>query len=642
MSSYKIIKNLELPKKVIVIGKTQKENNKIQNENNYDGIEINYQAEIEKAYYRGFKEGIEHQKNSNVIKEQKIREEIKNEYFNLYKKRTKNFMNKIIKFIKSYNNIDEKIYDLILKILNLDKNLINSLKNNIKHMIEDLNEEEEITIYFSDYDYKIVIENKNVLDEFISKFKKVKFCKKETLEIGDIEILQNNKIKNGKIKNKIENGLKQLNSLGLIQDSNLITEEGVVTKIVGNIIETEGLRCSVGDLCYITTINDKKVKAEVIGYKNSKNILMALEEITGIGPQSRVIDLKEKFCISVDEKLLGRVIDGNGNFIDGLEPILIKEKREINQKPILPFERASINERLLTGIKIIDLFLTCGRGQRMGIFAGSGVGKSSLLGMISRNTEADVSVIALIGERGREVKEFVEKDLKNDGLKKSVIVASTSDRTPLERVNAALIAITIAEYFKDKGKNVVFMMDSITRYAMALREIGLACGEPPTTKGYPASVYSNLSKLVERCGNFNNNSSITGFFTILVEGDDFNEPIADTMRSLLDGHIILSRKLAERNQYPAIDLLASVSRLINNLINDKQKKLIEVTKEVFSIISEMEDLINIGAYKKGTNNKIDYALSIIENLNKFLKQDINEKSDFVNDIEILENILRGK
>jgi flagellum-specific ATP synthase len=357
-------------------------------------------------------------------------------------------------------------------------------------------------------------------------------------------------------------------------------------------------------------------------------LLMPLGEIRGIAPGSEIVSLEGKPVFRLDESILGRVIDGMGEPLDGGPPIIGKHEYPIYGKPINPLRRSRINTCLALGIRAIDGLLTCGRGQRVGIFSGSGVGKSVLLGMIARNTEADVNVIGLIGERGREVREFIERDLGEEGLKRSVVVAATSDQPPLIRMRGAFIATTIAEYFRDLGKHVTLMLDSITRFSMSQREVGLAVGEPPTTKGYTPTVFNTLPKLMERAGNSDTGGSVTGLYTVLVEGDDFNDPIADAARSILDGHIVLSRDLAAQGHYPAIEVLQSISRLMKEVVSDEHKKLAVELTAAQAAYRKSEDLINIGAYVAGSNPRIDCAIKMFDPINQFLCQDIDEKVDF--------------
>lgn len=398
---------------------------------------------------------------------------------------------------------------------------------------------------------------------------------------------------------------------------------GKVTQVVGLVIEGFCPETAVGTLCEINSQGDDPIPAEVVGFRDNKTLLMPLGELRGVGLGSLISVRREKASLGVGPALLGRVIDGLGAPIDDRGPIITGEEYPIYAMPVNPMKRRPIREPLDLGIRAINGLLTCGEGQRVGIMAGSGVGKSTLLGMIARYTEADVNVIALIGERGRELREFIEKDLQEEGLKKSVVVVATSDQPPLVRMRGAYIATTIAEYFQAQGKKVLLMMDSATRFAMAMREVGLAIGEPPTTKGYTPSVFAALPKLLERAGNFQG-GSITGLYTVLVEGDDFNEPISDAMRSILDGHIILSRDLAARNIYPPIDVLNSASRVMMDVTSKEHQNLAGGFKGVLATYRQAEDLINIGAYKPGSNPKIDYAIAKIEQMNAYLKQDIND------------------
>lgn len=418
---------------------------------------------------------------------------------------------------------------------------------------------------------------------------------------------------------------------------NLTDNMGRVTKIVGLTVESIGPDASVNDLCSIISSDKKKsVDAEVIGFRDDRLLLMPFEDITGIGVGSMVINRNKPLVVSVGDELLGKVLDGLGNPMDN-EQLKLGYFYAVDEKAPNPMERSLISEVLPLGVKAVDGLLTIGKGQRIGIFAGSGVGKSTLLGMFARNTKADINVIALIGERGREVKEFIERDLGEEGLRRSVLVVATSDKPALIRKKAAMTATAIAEYFRDQGKDVLLMMDSLTRFSMAQREIGLASGEPPVSRGYPPSVYSEMPKLLERAGNAGA-GSITGLYTVLVDGDDFNEPITDTARGILDGHIMLSRKLAHKNHYPAIDVLSSISRVMSSIATSEHKKLAGKFKMVLATYNEAEDLINIGAYKAGSNKNIDYAISKINEVNDFLCQEVDEKADFQNTIAKLEAI----
>lgn len=402
---------------------------------------------------------------------------------------------------------------------------------------------------------------------------------------------------------------------------------GKVSRGVGIVIEGLGLRANIGDICQIETTDDGQflfVEAEVIGFKEGKILLMPLGELRGIGPGSRIVSKGRQRYIKVGPGLLGRILDGLGNPIDNKEP-LAGELFPVYNEPINPLYRRRITAPLDLGIRSLNTFLTVGKGQRVGIMSGSGVGKSVLLGMMARHTAADVNVIALIGERGREVREFIEKDLGDEGLKRSVIVAATSDMSPLIRIRGAFVATAIAEYFRSLGRNVLLMMDSLTRFAMAQREIGLAAGEPPTTKGYTPSVFNLLPKLLERAGTWDGAGAITGLYSVLVEGDDMNEPIADAARSILDGHIVLSRELASHNHYPAIDVLQSISRLMKDISSDKHKAHVEKVLDVMALYKRYEDVITIGAYKEGTNPRLDYAIRMMEKVRLFLKQKVEEK-----------------
>ncbi|MEX0769872.1 MAG: FliI/YscN family ATPase [Balneolaceae bacterium] len=395
---------------------------------------------------------------------------------------------------------------------------------------------------------------------------------------------------------------------------------GKVSSVIGTVIEATGLHASVGELHIIHSATGSKIRAEVIGIKNNRTLMMPLDRVEGIKSGCLVESTPKSMSIKVSGSLLGRIIDANGIPIDGLGPLTRCKDYPVHNDPPGPMERKNIDSVLTTGIRAIDAFLTVGLGQRMGIFAGSGVGKSTLMGAIAKRSEADVNVIALIGERGREVKEFIDDSLGEEGLKKSVVVATTSDKAAMSRVKAAYTASAVAEYFRDQGKNVVLMMDSVTRVAMAQREIGLASGEPPTTKGYTPSVFALLPQILERAGR-TRKGSITGLYTVLVDNDDMNEPIADAVRSILDGHIVLSRNLAHKNHYPAINVLMSVSRIMNQVVEPDKISLSRKARELLAVYDEAEDLISIGAYSKGSSPKIDEAMSKIDALNDFLKQD---------------------
>ncbi len=418
----------------------------------------------------------------------------------------------------------------------------------------------------------------------------------------------------------------------------LVNVQGQIDQITGLVMESTGPKASIGEICCVETLNEEKpIQAEVVGFRDKKLLLMPLGEMNGVGPGAKVTASGEPLTVNVSSKLLGRVLDGLGQPLDGLGDIELSVRYPIFNKPPHPLKRQRIREPLPLGISAIDGLLTCGKGQRLGIFAGSGVGKSTLMGMIARNTAADVNVIGLIGERGREVREFLEKDLQEEGLARSVVVVSTSDQPALCRLKAAFVATTIAEYFRDQGKDVLLMMDSVTRFAMAQREVGLATGEPPTTRGYTPSVFALLPRLLERAG-AGENGSITGLYTVLVEGDDLNEPVSDTVRGILDGHIVLSRDLASRGHYPAIDILSSVSRSMPDITTNEQRTLANELHKILANYKDAEDLINIGAYASGSNPDIDYALKKIEPVRKFLQQSVHDKLDWQATLANLEAI----
>ena len=397
----------------------------------------------------------------------------------------------------------------------------------------------------------------------------------------------------------------------LLKRINPIRVNGKVTEIVGLMVAGCGPAASIGDVCGIMPVNgDIPLEAEVVGFKNDRVLLMPLQSIQGLGPGCKILSLGRKASIGVGRGLLGRVIDGLGNPIDNKGPIEFADEYPIYADPINPLARGRIAHPMDLGIRALNALFTCGKGQRMGIFSGSGVGKSVLMGMIALNTNADVNVIGLIGERGREVREFLEKNLGEEGLKRSVVVVSASDMHPLVRMRAAYVATTVSEYFRDQGNDVLLMVDSLTRFAMAQREVGLSVGEPPTTKGYTPSVFSLLPKLLERSGIVEGVGSITGLYTVLVEGDDFNEPISDAARSILDGHISLSRSLAHKNHYPAIDVLQSISRVMIDIVSEEQKNKANELLNIVATYKKAEDLINIGAYVQGSNPEIDYAIKI--------------------------------
>lgn len=437
----------------------------------------------------------------------------------------------------------------------------------------------------------------------------------------------------------LDNTINMGRYLSAVQELNPIRLHGKVTQVVGLVLEGYCPETSVGAICEIRPQNGEPIPAEVVGFREGKTLLMPLGDLRGVGLDSLIAVRREKATIGVGAGLLGRVVDGLGNPIDDKGILKLEEEYPLYAVPVNPMKRPPIRQPLDLGIRSINGLLTCGQGQRVGIMAGSGVGKSTLLGMIARYTEADVNVIALIGERGRELREFVEKDLQEQGLKKSVVVVATSDQPPLVRMRGAYLATTIAEYFKDQGKKVLLMMDSATRFAMAMREVGLAIGEPPTTKGYTPSVFAAMPKLLERTGNFPE-GSITGLYTVLVEGDDFNEPISDAMRSILDGHIVLSRDLAARNIYPPIDVMASASRVMSDVTDAAHRQLAGKFKEALAIYRQSEDLINIGAYKAGSNQGIDDAISKIDGMIAYQRQAVADPATMAESISGLQQIFQ--
>lgn len=413
----------------------------------------------------------------------------------------------------------------------------------------------------------------------------------------------------------------------IVDNVRLVKQFGTVRRVAGLVVESKGPAVPVGSLCRIESADtNHSVMAEVVGFQENSIFLMPLGTIQGINPGSIVTSTGEQLRVPVGEDLKGRVLDGLGHPIDDKGPLFSTVTRSLHAEPPSSLRRQRITEPLYTGIRSIDTLCTCGKGQRIGIFAGSGVGKSVMMGMITRGTSADVTVIGLIGERSREVKEFIESDLGPEGMKNAVVVAVTSDEPALIRLKGIMTATTIAEYFRDQGKDVLLLVDSLTRVAMAQREIGLSIGEPPATKGYPPSVFAMLPKILERSG-AGEQGSITGLYTVLVEGDDFNEPISDAVRSVLDGHAILSRQLAAQNHYPAVDILHSISRLMIQVISPEHREAAGKIKEIMATYRESEDLINIGAYVKGSSKKIDHAIACIEKINAFLCQGIYELSD---------------
>lgn len=412
-----------------------------------------------------------------------------------------------------------------------------------------------------------------------------------------------------------------------IDDNAFIRYIGRVKKIVGLTIESNGPQVKLGEVCLIYPVSQQPpVTCEVVGFQDSKVLLMPLGDMSGVSSGCKVIATGFMLSVNVGYGLLGRVIDGIGNPLDGKAPISDGRPYTVNNAPPNPLVRQKIKDPLSLGVRAIDGLLTIGKGQRVGIFAGSGVGKSTLLGMIARNTRADINVIALIGERGREVREFIDNDLGPEGLRRSVVVVATSDQPALVRVTGAMLATAIAEFFRDQGKNVLLMMDSLTRFSMAQREVGLAVGEPPVTRGYTPSVFAMLPKLLERAGN-SDIGSITGLYTVLVDGDDMNEPITDAVRGILDGHIVLSRALANKAHYPAIDILQSISRVMPAIVADEQMMAMRQLKEWLATYRDSEDLINIGAYAKGSNPQIDMAIDMYQPIRQFLTQGVNDRID---------------
>lgn len=420
-----------------------------------------------------------------------------------------------------------------------------------------------------------------------------------------------------------------------LHHADLLKVNGSVKQVIGLVIESSGPNCTMGDVCVIKSKDGQDVcLSEVVGFRDNRVLSMILGDVARVGPGSEIVASDRALSASVGEELLGRVIDGLGHPLDGKGPIVTREMRSYYNAPPNPLERRRITQPIVTGIRSIDTLLTCGVGQRVGIFAGSGVGKSVTLGMIARNTSADVNVIALVGERGREVSEFMDRELGEEGLRRSVVVVATSDKAALIRLKAALLATTIAEYFRDRGLNVMLLMDSVTRLAMAQREVGLAIGEPPTTKGYTPSVFAMLPKLLERAGTARQ-GSITGMYTVLVEGDDMTDPVADAVRSILDGHIVLSRRLASAGHYPAVDVLESISRVMPAVTTEQHRAAAHRLMDMMATYREAEDLINIGAYVKGSNPRIDEALRNWDRIRAFLRQASDEQVDFQESIDRL-------
>ncbi|MCQ2738855.1 MAG: flagellar protein export ATPase FliI [bacterium] len=425
--------------------------------------------------------------------------------------------------------------------------------------------------------------------------------------------------------------------INIINKTPTIKEIGKITEIIGLTMEADGPKSAIGDLCYIyNNFSETPTMAEVVGFKKEKILLMPLASPDGICPGAMVVNTGGAMKIGVGDHLIGRVIDGLGRPIDTLGDIRFSEYRSTKADVINPLKRRRISSPLSLGIRAVDGFMTVGKGQRVGIFAGSGVGKSTTLGMMAKNTSADLNVIALIGERGREVKEFIEEILGTEGMKRSIVVAATSDQPSLVKIKAGFVATTIAEYFRDKGMDVLFMLDSVTRIAMAQREVGLAIGEPPATRGYTPSVFALMPKLMERAGT-NEFGTITALYTVLVEGDDFNEPISDTARSILDGHIVLSRALAHKNHYPAVDVLQSLSRVMGDVTEKEHRDSAGAIRKLLAVYAKNEDLINIGAYVSGSDAVCDRAISLMDNINKFLLQSTKDKFSYEETIaELLE------
>ena len=428
--------------------------------------------------------------------------------------------------------------------------------------------------------------------------------------------------------------------LNAVKSTETVLLKGKITKIIGLVIESDGPSVNLGELCYIhPRIEAPLLPAEVVGFRENRVLLMPLGEMQGIGPGSEVVSSRNLLRVKVGQALLGRVLDGLGNPIDGKGPILSETEYPIQNPPPAPLSRRRICEAVSVGIRAVDGLMTLGKGQRMAILAGSGVGKSTMMGMIARNTSADINVIALIGERGREVLDFIERDLGEVGLKKSVVVVSTSDQPALLRIKGANTATAVAEYFRDQGLDVMLMMDSLTRVAMAQREVGLTIGEPPATRGYPPSVFAMMPKLLERSGT-GDKGSITGLYAVLVDGDDMNEPVADNVRSIVDGHVVLSRRLAAQNHYPPIDILSSLSRVMNEVVDAEHLKAAQRLRSLQATFQEAEDLINIGAYSAGSNPEIDRAIERNPGIRDFLRQGVMEKVDFADTVARMKRLVQ--
>lgn len=424
-----------------------------------------------------------------------------------------------------------------------------------------------------------------------------------------------------------------------IESVRTIRNYGRVKEVVGMVIEGQGPASAIGDLCALQTREGREVIAEVVGFREDLTLLMPLGETRGLGPGGRILPHRSCQTAKVGRGLLGRVLDGTGRPIDEKGPLVLEEERPLHAPALSPVTRQRISEPMDVGVRAINALLTLGKGQRIAIFSGSGVGKSTLLGMMARHTSARVNVVALIGERGREVREFIEKDLGVEGLSRSVVVVATSDQHPLIRMKAAYLATAMGEYFRDQGEDVLLMMDSITRFAMASREVGLAVGEPPTSKGYPPSVFGQLPKLLERVGTTPHRGSITGLYTVLVEGDDLNDPVADAIRSIADGHIVLSRELANQNHYPAIDVLGSVSRVMIDVVSEDQMAARNELLSLMAVYKKAEDMIHIGAYVEGSNPMIDLAIKRMPQIHAFLRQGVGEKVDLAESVRNLKALL---
>jgi flagellum-specific ATP synthase len=425
-----------------------------------------------------------------------------------------------------------------------------------------------------------------------------------------------------------------------VQQADLIAIRGRVSQVIGMVIESDGPGIPVGSMCEVDIYKGEgRIPAEVVGFRGGKALLMPLGEMRGVEPGALIRMVGGQPTVPVGNSLLGRIIDGLGNPMDGKGPILAEEHYPLYAEPLNPMSRERITEPVDVGVRAINGLLTLGKGQRIGIMAGSGVGKSTLLGMIARNTAADVSVIALIGERGRELKDFIERDLGPEGLARSVVIVATSDQAPLVRMRGAYLAMAVSEFFRDKQRDVILMMDSVTRYAMSAREVGLAIGEPPTSRGYTPSVFSQLPKLLERAGTCEGKGSITGIYTVLVEGDDMNEPIGDAVRSIVDGHVVLSRDLANRAHYPSIEILGSVSRCMSDVVGDEQKQKAHELLSLLATYRKSEDLINIGAYAAGSSAEIDRAIANIDAINGYLCQGVEEDAPFDASVKDLLSLL---